>query len=175
MERCPRELWVINDRARVARVCLWLTRFEPQCLVTIVIGQPCSLWVTGRIPGVTRWSAGWARVNREVGVKEEEVRSAVSNGYNYTQQQRGVLVPPLLHDLRGSLLLPPSYPPHLCFQNASLGPSLAVGGTTNLLCPTTCRPAGNKFWEIIVHWLTRMSIHHQSTKHRETGLSNVHL
>lgn len=69
----------------------------------------------------------------------------------------------------------PSYPTHLCFQNASLGPSLAVGGTTNLLCPTTCRPAGNKIWEIIVHWLTRMSIHHQSTKHRENGLSHVHL
>lgn len=51
---------VINDRVTVARVCPRLTRFEPRRLVTVATGQPCSLWVTGRIPGVTRWSAGWA-------------------------------------------------------------------------------------------------------------------
>lgn len=43
----------------VARVCPRLTRFEPRCLVTMATGQPCSLWATGRIPGATRWSAGW--------------------------------------------------------------------------------------------------------------------
>lgn len=34
------------------------------------------------------------------GRAEKEVWTGVSDGYNYTLQQRGVLVPPLLHDLR---------------------------------------------------------------------------
>lgn len=38
------------------------------------------------------------------GKEEEEVQTGISDGYNYTQRQRGALVPPLLHDLRGSIL-----------------------------------------------------------------------
>lgn len=111
MERCPGEWWVINDRARMAGVCLWLTWFDPKCLVTVAIGQSCSLWTAVRIPGAIRWSAWWAWVNGEVG-EEEEVQNEGSNGYNYTQQQREVLVLPMLHDLR-ALGPPPPTPSSL--------------------------------------------------------------
>lgn len=178
MERCPGELWVINDRTRVARICLWLTCFDPQCLVAIVIGQPRSLWVTGRIPGATRWSVGWAWVNRGEGVEQ---RRRCGLGFQMGTITRYSKEESLSHLCSttwgwGSLPLPPPYPSHLCLQNASLGPSLAVGGTTNLLCPKPYRSAENwpgKFWEITVHWLTRMRIHHQPTQHREAGLSLV--
>lgn len=45
------------------------------------------------------------------GGEEKEVQTEVSDRYNYMLCQRGVLVPPWLQDLRGSL--PPPYPIHL--------------------------------------------------------------
>lgn len=139
MERCPGEWWVINDRARMAGVCLWLTWFDPKCLVTMAIGQSCSLWMAVRIPGAIRWSAWWAWVDGEVGEEEEEVQNEGSNGYNYTQQQREVLVLPLLHDLRA--LGPP--PPYLVHWFPKPDPPSPVGGTTILLHCRTQRSTGN--------------------------------
>ena len=136
VEQSPREPWVINDRARVARVCLWLTQFDPHCLVTIVIGQPRSLWVTGRIPGATRWSAEWAWVSRGLGVENRRrCRLGFQMGIITRYSKEESLSHLLLYDLGGSLLPPPPCPIHLCLQDLSLCPSFAVGGTTDLLCP----------------------------------------
>lgn len=102
VEQSPREPWVINDRARVARVCLWLTQFDPHCLVTIVIGQPRSLWVTGRIPGATRWSAEWAWVNRGLGVENRRrCRLGFQMGIITRYSKEESLSHLLLYDLGG--------------------------------------------------------------------------
>lgn len=121
MEQRPGEWWVINDRARMAGVCLRLTWFDPQCYVSIATGQSCSLWMVVRVPGATRWSAWWAWINGEVGKGGEEVQNGSSDGYNYTQLQRELLVLPLLHDL-GALGLPPLH----CFPTSRL--TVASGG-----------------------------------------------
>lgn len=63
-------------------------------------------------------------MNGEVGEEEEEVQNEGSNGYNYTQQQRAVLVLPLLHDLRP--LGPP--PPYLIHRFPKRSPTFASGG-----------------------------------------------
>lgn len=63
-------------------------------------------------------------MNGGVGEEEEEVQNAGSNGYNYTQQQREVLVLPLLHGLRA--LGPP--PPYLIHWFPKCRPTFASGG-----------------------------------------------
>lgn len=162
MERCPGEWWVINDRARMAGVCLWLTWFDPKCLVTMAIGQSCSLWTAVRIPGAIRWSAWWAWVNGEVG-EEEEVQNEGSNGYNYTQQQREVLVLPLLHDLRA--LGPP--PPYLVHWFPKRRPTFASGGhyhSATLHNTKVNRKLSAQIWIAWDCWVTRTGIHQQPVR-----------
>lgn len=142
VEQCPRDQWVINDRERVARVCLWLTQFDPHCLVTMVIGQSHSLWVTGWIPGATTWFVDWARVNR---AEKKKVQTSLSDGYNYLVQ-RGVLV-----SLFFSTKESGSYVPHLIpFVSGHKTQYFAAVGISNLLSPQMERSAGSwpsKFWE----------------------------
>lgn len=155
MEPCPGGRWgVINDRVTVARVCPRLTRFEPRRLVTMATGQACSLWVTGRIPGATRWSAGWALPGGVGG-------GAVAAGYNYSHRQRRVLVPHLLFNRRRSLqLLRPSEIIHPCSQSASRVLSLAAGGTT--IYHIYCVAAGNQLCDMTVPSAHRRPDHSSS-------------